>query len=57
MNDRDYDTWKLDYPSHWDKDTFTCDSCEEEFSLDRIGRENAVVTICTTCNDTDKELL
>ena len=43
-----YDKWKLDYPSHWDDETFLCDICQDEYDLDS-GMDAGSKFVCKSC--------
>jgi len=40
MSWANYDSWKLDYPSHWDDEPETCRCCGQELNPDTETCEN-----------------
>lgn len=45
-----YDKWKLDYPEHWDNETFICEHCGEEFDLQQRDNSLLVSDYCLKCS-------
>lgn len=57
IDGRTYDAWKLDYPSDWDDECFTCNECEClcSMTLAVISREDGSILMCEEClRKTDK---